>query len=161
MVLVGGPFVALLFAFWRSSIAEKQNQETERQSETARLDHMHRRFLQASDLLAHDKSHMRISGISAFGQLAMDAPSFTDQVFTVLICFIQDAEPEEISFEEVSWAEGRLILVATQIEGEGRSRSFDTIENVIRSARIRYKEQAPTIGNLATQSKYRRQSEKP
>ena len=91
MGLLAAGLVALVFAFWRGTIAEEQ-------AATARLDHLHGRFERALELFAREgdrQSATRISGMHAFRYLVRDEPGeFAVETIEIVTTFMVQAELE-------------------------------------------------------------------
>lgn len=91
VALIGGGLIAWVFAFWRSSIAE-------RQAHTARQEHHHGRFERAIALLAQQgrqNSHARLSGLHALRYITRDAPVFGPDVIEIVTTFMLEASTDQ------------------------------------------------------------------
>lgn len=91
VVLVVAGLVAGIFAFWRSSLAEKQ-------TDIAKQEHHHGRFERAIALLAQQgrqNSHARLSGLHALRYLTRDAPVFGPDVIEIVTTFMLEASGDQ------------------------------------------------------------------
>ena len=84
IALIGGGIIAWIFAYWRSSIAEQRVNQ-------ARLEHIHTRFENASELLARsgiENSLARISAFRAFRFLVSDEPELGPQIVATVTSYM-------------------------------------------------------------------------
>lgn len=89
--LMAAGLIAGAFAFWRSSIAEKQ-------TDIAKQEHHHGRFQRAVALLSQQgrqNSHARLSGLHALRYLTRDAPVFGPDVIEIVTTFMLEASTDE------------------------------------------------------------------
>ncbi len=106
VALIGGGLIAWIFAFWRSSIAE-------RQADIAKQEHHHGRFQSAIELLAKEgrhNGHARLSGLHALRYLTRDEPAFGPDVIEVVTTFMLEAstDQEYVEREEREFTLARL-----------------------------------------------------
>ena len=119
IAIIAGGFVAWIFAYWRSSIANKQ-------ANIAKQEHYHARFQKASELLAQkgiDNSHARISGLHAFRYLVHDAPDLGPAALEVVISFMMQTPIKQNDPNEFTLARMTAEYVCEIVE---RARIVDT-----------------------------------
>ena len=91
VALIGGGLIAWVFAFWRSSIAE-------RQADISKQEHHHGRLERAIALLAQQgrqNSHARLSGLHALRYVTRDAPLFGPDVIQIVTTFMLEASTDQ------------------------------------------------------------------
>ena len=84
VALIGGLFVAWVFALWRSSIASQQ-------AAIAKQEGHHARFQMASEFLAKQglqNIHTRISGLLQFRHLVHDVPDLGLQATDIVVAYM-------------------------------------------------------------------------
>ena len=137
VALIAGGFVAWIFAFWRSSIAE-------RQVDLSKNEYFYSRYQRLIELLSQSgihKSYARTAGFHSARFLAYEEPELALEIFQITTAFMfqtpvnKDYDPKEFNIAErtASYAleilEGRMILETTQLE-ELRADLNDAITKV-------------------------------
>ena len=98
MAFIAAGFIALLFAYWRSSIAETQAELTDKQTELsneqgelAKKEYFHSRFQRSIELLSRagiHNSYARVAGFHNMRFLVYDEPELGIEICQVLIYFM-------------------------------------------------------------------------
>ena len=90
VALVVGGIVTILFALWRSVVAERQAKVAERQLEIRELTYLNERYQQAASMLGDSSLPVRMGGIVALERLAENHPAeFRHEAFKLLLGFVR------------------------------------------------------------------------
>lgn len=137
VALIAGGFVAWIFAFWRSSIAEKQ-------VDLAKTEHFHSRYQRLVDLLSQTgihKSYARTAGLHSARFLAYEEPELALEIFQITTSFMiqtpvnDDYDPKEFNIAKhtathaLEILESRMIFETPQLD-ELRNDLDDAITKV-------------------------------
>ena len=112
--------VTWVFALWRGAIAKQQQVIADQQADTARSEHLHRRFETAQELFAREgsgNSHARISGLHAFRYLVVDEPGeFAAETIEVVMTFLVQADIDELDLKEFAAALETVSMVLELVD---------------------------------------------
>ena len=89
--LIIAGFVALIFAFWRSVVADKQARASELQASTAERSLLNERYQKGAEMLGHAVLSVRLGGIYALELLAREYPrDYHIQIMELLCAFVRN-----------------------------------------------------------------------
>ena len=74
LVLIVGTPVAIILAVWRGMVAQRQSKAAQKQAEVAQLGLLSNRYQRAIEMLAHDRTSIRVGGIHALRNIAEEYP---------------------------------------------------------------------------------------
>ena len=108
LALIIGGFLALVFALWRARVAGRQADAARGQVETARQGLLNERYQRATEMLGSDVLAVRLGGIYALQQLALQhAETYHVQVMRLFCAFVRNPPKDELldqwTFFEGEW----------------------------------------------------------
>ena len=112
-VLVG--VYGLLFAFWRSWVADRQARTAQRQAQTAQRGLMNERYQRAAEMLGNEVLAIRLGGIYALRGLAEEDPEqYHVQIMKLLCAFVRNPVKDESD----------VVTASRGVEGENQPKPF-------------------------------------
>ena len=106
-LMVGGA-IAVILTLWRSMIAERQADTTQRQSETAQLGLLNERYQKGAEMLGSEVLPVRLGGIYALRGLAEEYPhEYHLQIMHLLCAFVRNPTKDERQTESEPPPPGR------------------------------------------------------
>ena len=96
IALILGGAIAIMLALWRSSIAQRQANAAQRQSQTVQLGLLNERYQKGAEMLGSKVLSVRLGGIYALRRLAEEHPQeYHLQIMGLLCAFVRHpTEPE-------------------------------------------------------------------
>ena len=98
-ILIGG-ITALLLAFWRGDIAQRQMETVSRQFDIQRENHLDERYYKGAELLGHEKLALRLAGIQSLEQVATERPDTYHLPVVNLLCDFVRRPPSESDIDD-------------------------------------------------------------
>ena len=133
--LVAGAFIAIVLALWRSTIANRQAVAAHRQVEiglqqaaTAQDSLLCDRFQRAAEMLGHDVIAVRIGGVQALSELAVqDMDRYYVTVANLLAAFTM-CPPDAGSSRDTDWSDVQVANDAIEMLRKLRDGQIDTTQ---------------------------------
>ncbi len=93
--LIIAGFLALIFAYWRSVVADKQAKASDLQANTAERSLLNERYQQGAEMLGSPVLSVRLGGIYALQRLASEYPQrYHLQIMQLLCAFVRNPTDE-------------------------------------------------------------------
>ena len=130
-LLIAG-FVALPLALWRSLVAQRQADATQRQSVTAQQDLLNERYQRGAEMLGSDVLAVRLGGIYALERLAEEHPEhYHIQNMRLLCAFVR--HPSGAQGEQGDQPSGETDLIDIDPERDPKSLVREDVQAILRA----------------------------